>query len=188
MGDACNALDTCLLPAVPNPAGGLGSDRLPPGFARTVPRAGGPASAGGALRLPGPASCTTPPSNTMRLHVLESRNPLPSSPEPVSPVDEDGPAGLVWQTQQPLIISNLAEESRWPQFPERVKPFGVNSLCFLPLTTARRRLGVLAFACKQAGRLRHGGRGLPATGRQPGGRGRGERPGLRLRSRRSRRN
>ena len=45
----------------------------------------------------------------------------------------------------------MAEESRWPQFPERAKPFGVNSLCYLPLTTARRRLGVLVFACKQAG-------------------------------------
>jgi formate hydrogenlyase transcriptional activator len=45
----------------------------------------------------------------------------------------------------------VAEESRWPQLPERAKPFGVNSGCYLPLATARRRLGVLVFACKQAG-------------------------------------
>jgi formate hydrogenlyase transcriptional activator len=50
-----------------------------------------------------------------------------------------------------LIVSNVAEESRWPRFGERAKPFGVNSLCYLPLTTARRCLGALVFACKQAG-------------------------------------
>jgi formate hydrogenlyase transcriptional activator len=50
-----------------------------------------------------------------------------------------------------LIVSNVAEESRWPHFPERAKPFGVNSSCYLPLTTARRRLGALVFASKQAG-------------------------------------
>jgi len=38
---------------------------------------------------------------------------------------------------------------RWPGFLERVKPFGVQSLCWLPLTNARRRLGTLVFACKQ---------------------------------------
>jgi formate hydrogenlyase transcriptional activator len=89
-------------------------------------------------------------SNTMRLHVLESTEPLPiKAPRPAS-IEED-PAGIVWQTQNPLIISNVAEESRWPQLRERVKLFGVNSSCFLPITTARCRLGVLIFACKQAG-------------------------------------
>ena len=53
------------------------------------------------------------------------------------------------QTQQPLIVSNAAEETRWPRFLERVRPTGGRSCCSLPLTTARRRLGTLAFACKQ---------------------------------------
>ena len=44
-------------------------------------------------------------SNTMRLHVLETAEPLPAQPPIVLPVEED-PAGLVWQTQQPLIISS----------------------------------------------------------------------------------
>src|SRR5438105_924315 len=89
-------------------------------------------------------------SNTMRLHVLETTEPIPAQASRSYSVAED-PAGNVLQTQHPLIVSNVAEESRWPQFSERAKPFGVNSLCYLPLTTARRRLGVLAFACKQAG-------------------------------------
>ena len=59
-----------------------------------------------------------------------------------------------------------------------MQPYGVQSFCWLPLTTARRRLGTLVFASQAAGRLRRGGRGLPAARRQPGGRGRRERPGL----------
>src|SRR5882762_318818 len=89
-------------------------------------------------------------SNTMRLHILETTEPIPAQAVRSFAVEDD-PGGIVWQTQHPLIVSNVAEESRWPQFPERAKPFGVNSLCYLPLTTARRRLGVLVFACKQAG-------------------------------------
>src|SRR5712671_6843594 len=89
-------------------------------------------------------------SNTMRLHVLETTEPIPAQAPRSYPVEED-PAGIVLQTQHPLIVSNVAEESRWPQFAERAKLFGVNSLCYLPLTTAHRRLGVLVLACKQAG-------------------------------------
>jgi formate hydrogenlyase transcriptional activator len=89
-------------------------------------------------------------SNTMRPHVLETTEPIPARAAGPSSVEDD-PGGTVLQTQHPLIVSDVAEENRWPQFSERAKPFGVNSLCYLPLTTARRRLGVLVFACKQAG-------------------------------------
>src|SRR6266513_2179111 len=89
-------------------------------------------------------------SNTLRLHVLETTEPIPGPAPPPRSVEED-PGGMVLQTQHPLIVSNLAEESRWPRFLEQAKPYGVNSGCYLPLTTAHRRLGVLVFACKQAG-------------------------------------
>ncbi|MBV8611239.1 MAG: sigma 54-interacting transcriptional regulator [Singulisphaera sp.] len=87
-------------------------------------------------------------TNTMRLHVLEASEPTPHPPVIALPVEDD-PAGLVWQTQQPLIISSVAELRRWPGFLERVQPYGAHSGCFLPLTTARRRVGTLVFACKQ---------------------------------------
>jgi formate hydrogenlyase transcriptional activator len=88
-------------------------------------------------------------SNTMRLHVLETtETTIPDQASRLSSTEEN-PAGAVLQTQQPLIVSNVAEENRWPQFAERAKAFGVNSVCYLPLTTARRRLGVLTFASKQ---------------------------------------
>jgi formate hydrogenlyase transcriptional activator len=86
-------------------------------------------------------------TNTMRMQILEP--PEPTAPQIVLP-PEDDPAGFVWQTQQPLITSRLAELARWPRLLERVQPYGVQSYCWLPLTTARRRLGTLVFACKQA--------------------------------------
>ena len=75
-------------------------------------------------------------TNTMRLHVLETSEPLLGSTVVVLPVEED-PAGLVWTTQQPLITSSADELRRWPGLLERVQPYGAQSYCWLPLTTAR---------------------------------------------------
>src|SRR6266478_3530605 len=86
--------------------------------------------------------------NTLRLHVLERLGPtLPSAPVSL-PVGEV-PAGLVFESQQPFILSNVAEDKRWPRLQELARPYGVQSFCWLPLTTARRRLGTLTFSCKQ---------------------------------------
>src|SRR5262245_9579510 len=85
-------------------------------------------------------------TNTMRMHVLEP--PEPKAAAIVLP-PEDDPAGLVWQTQQALITSTIAELERWPRLLERVQSYGVQSYCWLPLTTARRRLGALVFTSKQ---------------------------------------
>jgi formate hydrogenlyase transcriptional activator len=87
-------------------------------------------------------------TNTMRLHVLEASEPV-KSPIVIVLNPEDDPAGLVWQTQQPLITSNIEELRRWPRLLERVQPHGVQSLCWLPLNTARNRLGALVFISKQ---------------------------------------
>jgi formate hydrogenlyase transcriptional activator len=85
-------------------------------------------------------------TNTMRMHVLEPPEPAFA---PIVLPPEDDPAGLVWQTQQPLITSRLAELGRWPGLLERVQPYGVESFCWLPLTTARRRLGTLVLTSKE---------------------------------------
>jgi formate hydrogenlyase transcriptional activator len=89
-------------------------------------------------------------TNTMRLHVLETWEPVPPGTVIVLPTEED-PAGLVWQTQRPLITSCVAELRRWPRLLDIVQPYGVQSYCWLPLTTARRRLGTLNFTSKQVG-------------------------------------
>ncbi len=87
-------------------------------------------------------------TNTMRLQVLETCEPVPPGTVIVLPPEED-PAGLVWQTQQPLVTSHADDLGRWPRLLERAQPYGVQSYCWLPLTTARRRLGALVFTCKQ---------------------------------------
>src|SRR6476620_8414318 len=87
-------------------------------------------------------------SSTMRLHILEAAGPIQIPADLVLPVDDD-PAGWVWQTQEPLIIPDIAEETRWPHFRELAGPSGGRSCCQLPLTTARRRLGTLVFASRQ---------------------------------------
>jgi formate hydrogenlyase transcriptional activator len=89
-----------------------------------------------------------PVTDTMRLHVLETGEPVPPGTAIILP-PEDDPAGLVWQTQRPLLTSGVAELTRWPRLLERVRPFGVQSFCWLPLTTARRRLGTLVFTSKE---------------------------------------
>jgi formate hydrogenlyase transcriptional activator len=61
-------------------------------------------------------------TNTMRLHVLETSEPIPDPFAIVLPVKDD-PAGLVWQTQRPLITSTVTELRRWPEFLERMRPF-----------------------------------------------------------------
>jgi formate hydrogenlyase transcriptional activator len=87
-------------------------------------------------------------TNTMRVHVLETAERV-ESPFVLDLSLEDGPAGLVWQTQQPFITSSAVELRRWPRLLERVQPYGIQSYCMLPLTTARRRLGALAFTSRQ---------------------------------------
>ncbi len=49
----------------------------------------------------------------------------------------------VYQHQEPLIIPSLDAETRFPAVTEMLKDRGVRSVCALPLTTVRRRLGGL---------------------------------------------
>jgi formate hydrogenlyase transcriptional activator len=90
-----------------------------------------------------------PNDHTMRLHVLETSAP-PSYP-PVRRFPVEGiPTGWVWKTQQPLIVPNHQEDTRWPQFVKQVLgQQGILCSCILPLTTMRHRLGTLGLGCKQ---------------------------------------
>jgi formate hydrogenlyase transcriptional activator len=44
-------------------------------------------------------------SNTMRVHILETAEPIPVQAPLAFSVEED-PAGIVWKSQRPLIVSN----------------------------------------------------------------------------------
>jgi formate hydrogenlyase transcriptional activator len=89
-------------------------------------------------------------NNAMRLHVLETSEPTSPPTGMLIPVEE-APAGLVWQTQQAVLIPNAERENRWPRLWEQLyRPHGITSFCYVPLTTARHRLGALGFASKRA--------------------------------------
>ena len=55
----------------------------------------------------------------------------------------------VYQRQQPLVIHNLDQETRFPRLAEFLKGQGIQSTCALPLTTVRRRLGSFGFCSTQ---------------------------------------
>ena len=88
-----------------------------------------------------------PEHNVMRLRTIQANVPSDLVGGHVEPVGET-PSGLVWQTQLPLLVPNLAEEARWPKVTGRMSEDGIQSFCFVPLTTAVRRLGVIGF-CSQ---------------------------------------
>jgi len=95
-----------------------------------------------------------PAENVMRLHALTMTVPVSAEGHTVLSL-EDNPAGWVWHNQQPLAVSDVAAEKRWPEFTALLAERSVHSLTVVPLTSGHRRLGVLAFGSQSA--------------RQPGG-------------------
>jgi formate hydrogenlyase transcriptional activator len=87
-------------------------------------------------------------TNTMRLQVVDPCVPAEAAAKFVLPTQDD-PAGLVWQSQQPLVTSRRQDLRRWPRLLELVEQYGVESYCWLPLSTARRRLGTLVLTSKR---------------------------------------
>ena len=85
-----------------------------------------------------------PATNTMRLNVLEASIPV-TVPLSLSLPVEDIPAGWVWQQQQPLLIRNLQEETRFGPAVRLYRESGLLSYYVVPLTTPRRRAGAISF-------------------------------------------
>jgi formate hydrogenlyase transcriptional activator len=84
----------------------------------------------------------------MRLHTVQANVEADLIGGHEEPLDAT-PAGTVWETQQPLIIRDVTGERRWPTVIAMMQEDGVQSCCFLPLTTAAKRIGVLVFASMQ---------------------------------------
>src|SRR5271170_7771346 len=82
--------------------------------------------------------------NVMRLHVLETRQPTDKRAGSESGID-DHPSGWVWKTQNCFIVSDTDTDPRYPDFLLHLREGGVRSVAFVPLTTAQRRLGTMAF-------------------------------------------
>ena len=84
----------------------------------------------------------------MRLWLLVTSVPSTISPGLETPVEES-PGGLVWKTQQPLIVNDVMQERRFPKLMSMLRENGVQSFCVVPLTTAQRRLGAMGFGSLQ---------------------------------------
>src|SRR5688500_10034475 len=91
-----------------------------------------------------------PARHVMQLHNIQANIPADIVGGHEEPVDET-PTGLVWQTQQPLLVPNLAGERRWPKVTGMMEEDGIHSFCIVPLTTALRRLGAMGFASVRKG-------------------------------------
>ena len=86
-----------------------------------------------------------PAENRMRLQTIQANVPADLVGGHEEPLDET-PAGAVWQSQQPILVPDLAEETRWPTVTRRMQEDGIRSFCGVPLTTAVRKLGAMGFA------------------------------------------
>jgi formate hydrogenlyase transcriptional activator len=82
--------------------------------------------------------------NVMRLHILETSRPTHVEPGLEIPVEWSA-AGLVYETQQPLVIPDIEKEDRFPKMKEVMQREGIVSLVVLPLTFAQKRVGCLGF-------------------------------------------
>ncbi|GJL65558.1 MAG: ATPase AAA [Nitrospirales bacterium] len=56
------------------------------------------------------------------------------------------PAGTAVETQNPVLVSDLSTDQRYPEAFSHMREDGICSLCVLPLTTSLRTLGALVFA------------------------------------------
>jgi formate hydrogenlyase transcriptional activator len=81
-----------------------------------------------------------PTSNMMRLHFWKG-NEISSVPLDVAV--EASPSGWTWQNQRPLVVNDLQSETRFPLVLNGLREQGLKSYCWLPLTTAEKRLGAL---------------------------------------------
>ncbi len=90
-----------------------------------------------------------PTRKVMKSHVLETPDPGYVCPAGECPMET--PGGWVWQTQEPWVISDLNSDTRFPDLGRWLCDRGVRSLCVVPVTTALRKLGALAFGSMHEG-------------------------------------
>ena len=88
-----------------------------------------------------------PVKNVMRGHLWEKTGFPPLEAE--NPMVES-PSGWAWENQQPLVVSDLATDTRFPRVLGILREKGLRSYCWLPLTAAQKRLGALGLGSSQA--------------------------------------
>jgi formate hydrogenlyase transcriptional activator len=64
---------------------------------------------------------------------------------------DDAPEGEVLRTGKPLVLHDLAQETRWTEWLNHARSSGARSAVYLPLFSAQRFLGCMVVASKKAG-------------------------------------
>ncbi len=90
-----------------------------------------------------------PTRQVMKSHVLETPDPAYTCPPGDCPMET--PGGWVRDTQKPWVAAKLSSETRFPEVAQWLCSRGVSSLCVVPVTTALRKLGALAFGSRLEG-------------------------------------
>jgi formate hydrogenlyase transcriptional activator len=85
-----------------------------------------------------------PVRNVMRLHILESEHRT-DAPIGKELSVEGHPSGWVWQRQEPFVVCDTHQETRYPEYMAVLREKGVRAFALVPLTTAQRRVGALGF-------------------------------------------
>ncbi|HXG12629.1 MAG TPA: sigma 54-interacting transcriptional regulator [Gemmataceae bacterium] len=97
-------------------------------------------------------SLVDPTTRVAELQLLQpvglARAPDPADTPTQLPAHES-PTALVWDTQQPLWLTIGEADRRFPTLAAALRRQGVRVVCFVPLSTPRRRLGAMAFTSYQ---------------------------------------
>ena len=84
-----------------------------------------------------------PARNTMRLHTLETREPLDKEHHKEFPIENHPQVGC-GRTSVHSSASIQRKDARYPEFMQRLLEVGVHSFAIVPLTTAQHRLGAMS--------------------------------------------
>jgi formate hydrogenlyase transcriptional activator len=88
--------------------------------------------------------------NAMRLHTLEGPMPRDVQMGMTFPM-EASPSAWVLENQQPFIVEDVEKDAQSSRQSRLLQSHGVRSLCAVPLTTARRRLGAINLGSREPG-------------------------------------
>jgi formate hydrogenlyase transcriptional activator len=90
-----------------------------------------------------------PTTHAARLQRLEPVDPA-HAPDPADTPTElpsgESPTAVVWESQAPLWLDVETSAGRLPTLTAALRRQGVRTVCYVPLTTPRRRIGAMAFS------------------------------------------
>ena len=85
-----------------------------------------------------------PTKNCLRLHLWEGET---TPPMPMELSIQESPSGMVWRTQEPLLIRDMLEDQRFPIL-DNMRERGFRTYAVVPVTSVQKQIGVLGIASR----------------------------------------